>query len=92
METSGLRTRPPGWRLYLELVLGSVGLVLFALTLVWKDWIEIVLHVDPDEGNGAAEFLVCAVLLALAAGCWWLARTEWRAVRRNAPEPKSWLG
>ena len=91
METRGLRTRAPGWRLYLELVLGSVGLVLFGLTLVWKDWIEIVLHVDPDAGNGAAEFLVCAVLLALAATCWWLARTEWRTYRRDATEPKSWL-
>ena len=91
MDTSGLKTRALGWRFYFEVLLGSAGLLLFVLTLVWKDWIEIVLHVDPDEGNGAAEFLVCAVLLALAAVCWWLARTEWRAYRRHATEPKSRL-
>jgi hypothetical protein len=59
---------------------------------VWNEWIEIVFRVDPDEGNGAAEYLVCFVLLAVAAGSWWLARTQWRAVRRHAAEPKSWMG
>jgi hypothetical protein len=65
---------------------------MFGLTLVWKDWIEIVFRVDPDAGNGAAEYFACFVLLAVAAGGWWLARTEWRAVRRQAAEPKSWMG
>jgi hypothetical protein len=92
METGGVKARALGWRFYLETVLGSVGLLLFVLTLVWKDWIEIVFRIDPDEGTGAAEFLVAFVLLAVAAGCWWLARTEWRAVQRNAAERKSWSG
>ena len=87
-----MRARSLGWRFYVEVVLGSVGLVLFGLTLVWKDWIEIVFRVDPDEGSGAAEYLVCFVLLAVAAASWWLATTQWRAVGRHAPEPKSWMG
>jgi hypothetical protein len=92
METSAVRARSLGWRFYLEVVLGSVGLLLFGLTLVWKDWIEIVFRVDPDAGNGAAEYFVCFVLLAVAAAGWWLATTEWREVRRHAAEPKSWMG
>src|SRR5919201_7100895 len=65
METGGVRARALGWRFSLEVVLGSLGLLLFALTLVWKDWIEVVFRIDPDKGNGAAEYLVAFVLLAI---------------------------
>ncbi len=65
-------------RFYLEVVLGVAGLVLFAVTLAWNDWIELVFRVDPDAGNGSLEFLVCFALLAAAAWSFWLARTEWR--------------
>jgi hypothetical protein len=92
MQTRALRTRSPGWRFYLEVALGAVGLVLFGVTLVWNDWIELAFRVSPDEGNGSAEYLVCFGLLALAAGGWWLARTEWRRFRSGAAERKSWLG
>jgi len=91
MDTGVVKPRALGWRFYFEVVVGSVGLLLFGLTLVWKDWVEIVFRVDPDEGNGAAEYLVCFVLLAVAAGAWWLARTEWRGVRRNTAQRKSWM-
>jgi hypothetical protein len=92
MDTRASKAGSLDWRFYLEVALGAVGLVLFGLTLVWNDWIEIVFSVSPDEGNGSAEYLVCTGLLALAAGCGWLARTEWRRVRSVAAERKSWLG
>jgi hypothetical protein len=72
-------------RFYVEVVLGLATILLFALTLINKEWIEIVFHVDPDEGNGAVEYLIVFVLLAATAVSWWLARTEWRRARSSAP-------
>jgi hypothetical protein len=71
------------FRFYVESALALVGTALFVLTLVWNDWIEIVLHVDPDAGNGSAELLLSVALLAIAAVSVWMARTEWR---RSAQE------
>jgi hypothetical protein len=75
-----MRGQFPRRRFYLEVALGAAGLALFAVTLVWNAWIEIVFHVDPDAGNGSLEFLVCFMLLTAAAWSFWLARTEWRRV------------
>ena len=62
----------------LESVLGAGSLALALVTLVWKDWIEIVFGVDPDQGSGSFEWLVVAVLLALALICGIAAVIEWR--------------
>jgi hypothetical protein len=52
--------------------------VLAVLTLVWHDWAESLLGIDPDAANGAFEIAVTVVVaivsLALAVG----ARAEWR--------------
>jgi hypothetical protein len=57
---------------------GSVTGVVAVITLFWHDWIEAVFRVDPDSGNGWAEWLIVLVLLlatvTLASG----ARREWR--------------
>ena len=70
---SGLRRR-----FWLESICGSVTGMLAVITLFWHDWIEAVFRVDPDSGNGSAEWLAVLVLLiatvALASG----ARREWR--------------
>jgi hypothetical protein len=73
-----MRASSLSFRFYLESAVGLAGVVLFVVTLFWNDWIEIVFHVDPDAGNGAAEFLVSAVLIVIAGVSWWMARTEWR--------------
>lgn len=72
-------------RFYFEVVLGAASVLLFLVTLIWKDWIEIVFRVDPDGGNGAVEYAVIVALLAAAAISGWLARTEWRRFRALAP-------
>jgi hypothetical protein len=76
---------PLSLRFYVESAVGLAGLVLFAVTLVWNDWIEMVFHVDPDAGNGSAELLVCVVLLAIAGVSALLARTEWRRSYQARP-------
>ena len=78
------RDKRVGVRFYLEVILGAASVLLFAVTLIWKDWIEIVFKVDPDEGNGSVEYLILGALVVVAAASWWLARTEWRRVRTPA--------
>ena len=40
-------------RFWLESTLGGISAILFLITLVWPDWIELILKVDPDRGNGS---------------------------------------
>jgi hypothetical protein len=68
-------------RFWLETALGSITGCLALVTLFWHDWIEAVFGVDPDKGNGSAEWLIVALLfvvtIILAVG----ARLEWRRAR-----------
>ena len=72
----------------MEVILGAASILLFAVTLIWKDWIEIVFKVDPDEGNGSFEYLILGVLVVVTVASWWLARTEWRRARGPATATK----
>jgi hypothetical protein len=62
--------------------------VLFAgmaiLTAFWPDWIETVLRVDPDGGNGSAEWLVVILLGVAAIAAFILARRDYRTARAAA--------
>jgi len=53
-------------------------MVLGVVTLFWRDWIEAVFGVDPDHGNGSAEWLAVAGLFVLAGMLGVSARFEWR--------------
>ena len=63
---------------WVEAVAACAAAVLGLVTLFWRDWIEAVFGVDPDHGNGSAEWLAVAGLLALAAVLIVSARFEWR--------------
>ena len=73
---SGLRRR-----FWLESVLGLITGAVAIITLFWHDWIEIIFGVNPDEGNGSAEWLVVVILLAVTSVLVLGARLEWRRAR-----------
>jgi hypothetical protein len=68
-------------RFWIEIIVGSVTLALFLLTLVWPDWIEIGLGWDPDNHNGAVEWSIAGLLLVAATAVLGAARSEWRRTR-----------
>jgi hypothetical protein len=60
-------------RFWIEAALAGLTGILLIVTLVWKDWIEIVFGVEPDVGSGELEwliafgFLLATVIFSLAA-------------------------
>jgi len=65
-------------RFWIETALALASAALFVVTLVWKDWIEIVFRVDPDAGSGALEWAIVAVAVCSTFVFAALARSEWR--------------
>jgi hypothetical protein len=65
-------------RVWVKAALAAVTAVSFALTLAWRDWIEIVFRVDPDHGSGWLELLILAVALSLTLALSISARGDWR--------------
>jgi hypothetical protein len=65
-------------RFWFETGLAIVTGILFVITLVWHDWIEIIFNVDPDQGSGLLEWLVVGALLVVTIALFVLARYEWR--------------
>ncbi len=68
-------------RFWLETVIAIVASILFVITLVWHDWIEIIFKVDPDHGNGLLEWSIVGALLVVTIVLFILARYEWRKAR-----------
>jgi hypothetical protein len=68
-------------RFWWESVTGTVTGVLGLVTIFWSDWIEAIFRVDPDHGDGSAEWLIVAVLLVVSVALAFGARLEWRRAR-----------
>jgi hypothetical protein len=73
MPTQTLR-----YRFWLESILALLSGALGIVTIFWQDWIETLFGVDPDGGNGTAEWLIVLILLLLASVLAVRARLEWR--------------
>jgi hypothetical protein len=71
-------------RFWIEAGLALVTAVLFVVTLVSPEWIEILFGVDPDGGSGALEWGIVVFLLMATVLFGALARVEWK--RRVAIE------
>lgn len=68
-------------RFWLEAGIATVTSILFVITLVQRDWIEIVFGVDPDNRNGTLEWLIVGTLLVVTITLFTLASYEWRRAR-----------
>ena len=66
-------------RFWIESGLGLLTMSLALATIIWPDWIELLLKIEPDAGNGSVELAItlgaaiASVVFAL------LAWSEWRA-------------
>jgi hypothetical protein len=58
-----------------------VSAALFALTLITREWIELLTGWDPDGGSGALEWGIVVVLAVIAVGLTVRARSDWRKVK-----------
>jgi hypothetical protein len=65
-------------RLRIEATLAGLSFALFALTLVFPEWIEATTGLEPDAGSGALEFIISGALLLIAIGSALLARRDRR--------------
>jgi hypothetical protein len=68
-------------RFWLEGALAVLSGVLLVLTLVTREWIELIFGVDPDHGSGALEAAVVGALLATTAVLFVVARREYLRAR-----------
>ncbi|MDB5069095.1 MAG: hypothetical protein JWM87_206 [Candidatus Eremiobacteraeota bacterium] len=71
-----MNTKLPA-RFWIETVLGIVSAGCLALTLVRPQWIEIF-GIEPDGGDGSAEWRIALALVVATAALFTLARREWR--------------
>jgi hypothetical protein len=70
-------------RFWIEAVLAALTVALFILTLVSRNWIELVFGIDPDESSGSLEWLIVGGLFVLAVAFSALARAEWRRAQTS---------
>lgn len=68
-------------RFWLETGLAIITAILFVITLIRNDWIELVFHVDPDNNNGTLEWLIVGALLVVTITLFVMASYELRRAR-----------
>ncbi|MDQ6617886.1 MAG: ABC transporter permease [Actinomycetota bacterium] len=65
-------------RFWIELGLSVSSAVCLFLTLVWRDWIELVFRVNPDRQSGSAEWTIVGLSALAVVVLSILSRHEWR--------------
>ncbi|MGV8858525.1 hypothetical protein [Rhodoglobus sp.] len=73
-------------RARIEVVAALVLGALTVATLVQPTWIEMLIGLEPDGGNGESEWLVVAVLAIATVAVAALANRDWRSARRRQHE------
>ena len=71
-------------RFYAEVWLAVLATSIGVLTIFWHEWIEALTGLDPDGGDGSAEWLTVAGLFMVAAACALLAHREYARARLQA--------
>jgi hypothetical protein len=69
----------------LGLMVGALFTVLFAVTWLWPNWIELVIGADPDGGSGETEWSLLFAFGLVALAAWAIAGWEWRTARATKP-------
>jgi hypothetical protein len=69
------------FRFWLEALLAALAAALAVLTLITREWIELLFRIDPDHGNGSLEWLIVAVLGVAACVLALRAPMNWRRAR-----------
>jgi hypothetical protein len=79
--------RPVPRQFWAEAGGAALTAALLVLTLIARDWIELVFGVDPDHGDGSLE--VTLVVMAAIATCVLalLARRDWRRAQPATRRP-----
>jgi hypothetical protein len=75
----------PGVRFRLTALASGLSASLFVITLVWRDWIELVFRIDPDRRSGSLEWLIAGGLFVLAICLGGLAAAELRRLSGKRP-------
>jgi hypothetical protein len=70
--TRGVRTR-----FWVEAGAALTCAVLTVVTLITKEWIELLFHVDPDGGSGVLEWGIVLATAALTVLFSVMARRDW---------------
>jgi hypothetical protein len=65
--------------------LAGLSAALFALTLVFPEWIEATTGLEPDASSGALEFVISGAPLVVAIGLSLLARRDHRLLALENP-------
>ena len=65
----------------IETGVAIVAATLFVLTLITREWIELLTGWDPDGGNGSLEWGIVVVLAVIAVGISLRARSDWNKVK-----------
>lgn len=65
-------------RFWIQATLAVLTTVLAVVTLISREWIELLFGVDPDGGNGALEWGIVVVLLAASVTFSMIGYAEWK--------------
>ncbi len=71
-------------RFWFEATTAAIGLILFVVTLVSREWIEALTGWDPDGGSDALELALALSLLAVSAASMLAARRVYRLAVASA--------
>ena len=69
------------WFFWPEMILACITGLLFVITLVERNWVELIVHIDPDQANGSLEWLIVSGLLVITLVLFALVGYERRRAR-----------
>jgi hypothetical protein len=65
-------------RFWFEATTALIGVMLFVLTLITREWFEVLTGLDPDGGSGALEVAIVFTPLAMSVASGIAARRDYR--------------